>query len=375
MGKDYYKILGVEKNAPQEEIKKAYRKLALKWHPDRCPPDKKDEAQKKFQDIGEAFEILSDPEKKRIYDQVGEEGLKGGFPGGGDGEGAGGPGGAQFHFSGMPGGGRAFHFSNPEDIFKTFFGTGNPFEAEGGGADFGGGGFNPFMGMGGMGGMGGMPGMRMGGMGGMPGGMGGMPGMGGSSGRHSAAPTKKADPVQHDLKVSLEDLYTGTTKRVRITKKIADASGTLVPVTVEKEIQVKPGWKNGTKITFEREGDELPGIIPADIIFVIQAKPHERFERDGDNLIYHCPVTLYEALCGVRTTVQHLDGRVLNIDVKHVTPDTVKIIPAEGMPNSKTKTKGDLRVKFRIIFPDLSESERQQIGGLLKHHHDRHHRK
>jgi DnaJ-class molecular chaperone len=70
MGKDYYKILGVSRSASQEEIKKAYRKLALKWHPDRVAPEKKDEAQAKFQEIGAAFDVLSDPEKKRIYDQV-----------------------------------------------------------------------------------------------------------------------------------------------------------------------------------------------------------------------------------------------------------------------------------------------------------------
>ncbi len=75
---------------------------------------------------------------------------------------------------------------------------------------------------------------------------------------------------------------------------------------------------------------------------------------------------MHEALCGVRTTVQTLDGRTLPIEANHVTPDTVKIIPAEGMPNSKTKTKGDMRLKFKIIFPDLSESERSQIGAILR---------
>ena len=181
---DYYKILGIDTKASDAEIKKAYRKLALKWHPDRVPAEKKDEAQAKFQEIGQAFDTLSDPEKKRIYDQVGEEGLNaagsnpegfnaeqfrnasGGMPGGGMPGGM--PGGTRFHFSsagGMPGGmggggGRAFHFSNADDIFKNFFGTSDPFQAGGTGSDdespFGGG--SPFMGMGGMGGMGGMPG-------------------------------------------------------------------------------------------------------------------------------------------------------------------------------------------------------------------------
>lgn len=208
MGKDFYKILNVERNASQEEIKKAYRKLALKWHPDRCPPEQKEEAQKKFQDIGEAFEVLSDPEKKRIYDQVGEEGLRGGVPDNGGEEG--GPGGAHFSFGGMPGG-RAFHFSrsNAEDIFKQFFGTGDPFQAEGADpfASFMMGGGSPLGGMGGMGGGRGMHfssmggGAPFGGMGGMGGGapFSGMSGMGGMGGMGGGAPERKADPIHQPL--------------------------------------------------------------------------------------------------------------------------------------------------------------------------------
>jgi DnaJ family protein B protein 4 len=182
MGKDYYQILGVSKSASPAEIKKAYKKLALKWHPDRVPPEKKDEAQAKFQEIGQAFDTLNDPEKKRIYDQVGEEGLNGAgsmpegfaeqFRGAGGGGGGsmpggmpGGAGGPRFHFSsgGMPGGAQGFHFSNAEDIFKNFFGTSDPFAAGGGSDDEGGNGgggfsFGGMPGMGGMGGMGGMPG-------------------------------------------------------------------------------------------------------------------------------------------------------------------------------------------------------------------------
>jgi DnaJ family protein B protein 4 len=125
MGKDYYRTLGVSKDASPEDIKKAYRKLALKWHPDRVVPEKKDEAQKKFQEVGEAFEVLSDPEKKRVYDQVGEEGLKGGFA-----ESESAPPGAQFRNSGSMPRGAGFHFMDADDIFRNFFGTTDPFQAE-----------------------------------------------------------------------------------------------------------------------------------------------------------------------------------------------------------------------------------------------------
>eukprot|EP00349_Pseudokeronopsis_sp_Brazil_P000267 CAMPEP_0202962026 /NCGR_PEP_ID=MMETSP1396-20130829/6119_1 /ASSEMBLY_ACC=CAM_ASM_000872 /TAXON_ID= /ORGANISM="Pseudokeronopsis sp., Strain Brazil" /LENGTH=371 /DNA_ID=CAMNT_0049682313 /DNA_START=33 /DNA_END=1148 /DNA_ORIENTATION=- len=357
MGKDYYKILGVNRNASQEDIKKAYKKQALKWHPDRCPTEKKDEAQKKFQEIGEAFEVLSDEDKKRIYDQVGEEGLKGGIPENSEASG--------FNFGGssMPGTSTfRFSSSNADDIFRAFFGTADPFQAENmdGGFGNGLGGGIPFM----MGG--GMPGM----MGrGMPGMMGeGIPGMSSArNGSRAAAPAlRKADPVTYPLKVSLEDIYTGRVKKMRISKKVADQTGSITTVSVDKEIAIKPGWKDGTKITYEREGDELPGIIPADIVFILETKPHERFERHGDDLVYTCPVSLHDALTGLHTSVTTLDGRQVSIDVRHVTPETVKIIPGEGMPNSKSRTKGDLKVKFSIKFPELSESERQQIGSILR---------
>lgn len=77
-------------------------------------------------------------------------------------------------------------------------------------------------------------------------------------------------------------------------------------------------------------------------------------------------MSLADALCGFRTSVQSLDGRQIPITASHVKPDTVKIIPGEGMPNSKKKTKGDLKVKFRVIFPDLTESERTQIANILQ---------
>ena len=108
--KDYYKILGVKKDATAAEIKKAYRKEAIRWHPDKNP-DNQEEATQKFQAIGEAYEVLSDEGRRRQYDQFGS----GGGPGGG-GRGPGGPGG----FGG-------FHHKSAEDIFKEFFGDEDPF--------------------------------------------------------------------------------------------------------------------------------------------------------------------------------------------------------------------------------------------------------
>ncbi|XP_014774940.1 dnaJ homolog subfamily B member 6 isoform X1 [Octopus bimaculoides] len=112
---DYYKVLGVNNNATDAEIKKAYRKLALKWHPDKNP-DRKDEAERKFKEISQAYEVLSDKQKRDVYDRYGLEGLTGmhtdGHPGSG------------FEFSfGYP----AFHFRDPEEVFREFFGGRDPF--------------------------------------------------------------------------------------------------------------------------------------------------------------------------------------------------------------------------------------------------------
>ena len=107
---DYYDILGVSKSADDAAIKKAYRKLALKWHPDKNP-DNKEEAEAKFKEVSEAYDVLSDKDKKSVYDRYGKDGLRGGGAGGGTG------GAPNFHFE----------FHSPEDIFKQFFGENHNF--------------------------------------------------------------------------------------------------------------------------------------------------------------------------------------------------------------------------------------------------------
>ena len=128
MSKDYYKVLGCDVKASPEELKKAYRKLALKWHPDRCAPEKKDEAQTKFQNISEAFEILGDPEKRKLYDQVGSDnmdGMNSAAPDGFDGFSASSR--ARQQNQGQSSHSFTSH-SNPEDVFRAFFGTSDPFK-------------------------------------------------------------------------------------------------------------------------------------------------------------------------------------------------------------------------------------------------------
>jgi DnaJ family protein B protein 4 len=422
MGKDFYKTLGVSKTASTEDLKKAYRKLAMKWHPDRCPADKKDEAQLKFQEIGEAYETLSDPQKRKIYDQVGEEGIRMGAsaadaeayansrgqqqqPGGFSGFSGGtpfasqaGPNGTTFHFTsngaGGPQGGSSSGFSaqQAENIFRSFFGG---------------------SGMGGMGGMGGFgsmfgtddegdsdsgadqqqshphPQFRR-----------SNSAMGGHGEQHDAnflrrsnsfggphhqafahgfprqhhQPQQRqqtqAEPIHYPLHLSLEEIYNGCKKKVRITKRMFDAaSGSYVKVAVDKEIDVKPGWKDGTKVTFEREGDEAPDVIPADIVFTVQSKPHPKFVRDGDDLVHTVDVTLADVFAPdpVRTTVTGLDNKNVVVESRNITPETVRIVPGSGMMNNKKRARGDLKVKYNIEFPDnLTSAERSQIFRILQ---------
>jgi DnaJ-class molecular chaperone len=350
MGKDYYKILGIGKSASEDELKKAYRKLALKYHPDK---NKESGAEEKFKEVAEAYEILSDPKKKEIYDKYGEEGLKagaGGGPGGGTGGGAG-PGGFTYTWSG-----------DPNETFKMFFGSSNP--------------FSMFFDMngdedddetGGPGGFG-FPGSRFGAFGG-PGGF-----NIGSSGMHTglAGSGKKKTqdpPIYHDLLVSLEDIAIGTTKKMKISRKVLNPDGRSTHLEDKVlTIDVKPGWKAGTKITFPREGDQSPNTIPADIVFVIKDKSHPHFKRDGSDLIHTVKISLRDALCGTTIQVPTLDGRKKQIIITDIiNPDTEKRIQAEGLPYPKQPSKkGDIVVKFDIKFPEiLSKPQKDKLAELL----------
>lgn len=339
MGKDYYAILGVDKNADDNALKKAYRKLAVKWHPDKNP-NNKEFAEKKFKEISEAYQILSDPEKRKIYDAYGEEGLAAQMGNGGGSQGFGGfstSGGTTFFRS---------SFKDPEELFREFFGS----------SSFGG--FS-----------GGMSSMDddIGGIFGGPFGS-----AFGSSFRRSGTRQhgrKKAPDHEVPLYLSLEDLYKGVTKKMKVTKTIVDAqSGKSMPAENILTVEIKPGYKEGTKIRFEEEGDEKPGLIPADVVFIIKQKPHPIFTREGNNLIMNVKIPLVKALTGTTVKVDGIDGRSKNVEINEVIyPGYKKILKGEGMPNSKRPTeRGDLEIRFDIVFPThLTREQKEQLKKVL----------
>ncbi|XP_040892918.1 dnaJ homolog subfamily B member 1b [Toxotes jaculatrix] len=344
MGKDYYDILGIKKGASEDDIKKAYRKQALKYHPDK---NKSPGAEEKFKEIAEAYDVLSDPKKKDVYDRYGEEGLKGGGPTGG---GGGGPGTFSYTFQG-----------DPHAIFAEFFGGRNPFEqffgARNGGMDEDMDTDDPFarFGMGG-GGMGGFPRSFSSNMGGM--------------GGHSSVVKKQQDPpVVHDLRVSLEEVLTGCTKKMKISRKRLNPDQRTVR-TEDKilEVQIKKGWKEGTKITFPKEGDETPTNIPADVVFVLKDKPHPVFKRDGSDIIYTARISLRDALCGCTVNSPTLDGRTVTVSSTDIVqPGMKRRVSGEGLPYPKRPDRrGDLIVEYEVKFPErLSQSARDTIAQVL----------
>lgn len=141
-----------------------------------------------------------------------------------------------------------------------------------------------------------------------------------------------------------------------------------LPVEEILTIEIKPGWKKGTKITFPEKGNEQPNVVAADLVFVIDEKPHNVFTRDGNDLVMTQKISLAEALTGYTVRVTTLDGRVLTIPINNVIhPNYEEVVPREGMPIPKDPSKkGNLRIKFNIKFPTrLSTEQKAGIKKLL----------
>lgn len=297
--KDFYKVLGVDKDADASAIKKAYRSLARKYHPDQNPGDAAAEA--KFKDIGEAYSVLSDPEQRKQYDALRQ--MAGGgprFTAGGGGT----AGGAGFEdlFGGMFGGGggrqgsTTFSAEDLGDLFGMFGG--------GGGGRFGGGNFGSGSGFGG--------GFR-------------------------SAPQKGQDVAAH----------------ASLTFRQAAAGAELKLTVGGKSINVRvpAGVRDGQKLRLRGKGSPSPnGGENGDLVVTVTVTPHPLFTLDGANLRLTVPVTFAEAALGATIEVPTLDGPIVKLKVPAGTPSG-RTLRAKGKGVKTAKKTGDLLVTIEVAVP------------------------
>ncbi|KAK3123282.1 hypothetical protein QOZ80_8AG0627880 [Eleusine coracana subsp. coracana] len=161
---------------------------------------------------------------------------------------------------------------------------------------------------------------------------------------------------------------------MRISRNVVDANGRMKPESEILSIEVKPGWKKGTKITFPGKGNQQWTHLPADLVFVVDEKPHAVYRRDGNDLVAEARVTLAEALGGAAVVLTALDGRELTVSVGDddeapvVRPGYELVLPMEGMPLPREPgRRGCLRIRFDVAFPDrLTRRQRALIKRALE---------
>lgn len=308
--KDYYEILGVSRDADEKEIRRAFRRLARKHHPDVNPGDP--EAEERFKEINEAYEVLSDPEKRRKYDQLGADWSRwqqaGGRPG-------------DFDWSrwttAAPGGQRVYvRHGTPEDLF----GGASPF------SDF----FAQIFG-----GMG---------TGAAPGGF-----------EYRVRPQRGQD-YEQELEISLREAYQGTTR-------VLQKDGRRL------EVKIPPGARTGTRVRMGGEGGPgAAGGEPGDLYLRIKVAPDPQFERKGDDLYVTVPVDLYTAILGGEVRVPTLSGPVMLTIPAGTQNGRVLRLGGKGMPRLRHPGQhGDLYAKVDVRLPtDLSPRQRELFEELRR---------
>ncbi len=302
--KDYYKILGVDKTATQDDIKKSYRKLAMKYHPDHNQGNKK--AEEKFKQITEANEVLSDSEKRKKYDMLGSnwrqyQSRGQGFDDFSSNFGSRGGTGTQYNFSGDLGDifGNVSGFS---DFFESFFGR-----------------------------------------------------SGAAPGRTHNQRSRKGQDFEATLYIPLIEAYNGTKKEILINNK-------------KVRIKIEPGTKDGKKLRLKGLGNEgLNGGEKGDLYLTLKIEKDPYFEIDGKNLYYDLYIDLYTAVLGGKKEIITLGGKTINLTIPKGT-ESGKILRLKGLgfPTSeKSKTYGDLLVRIKVELPkNLSNKEKELFRTL-----------
>lgn len=331
MAKDtkFYDILGVQPSASEAELKSAYRKLALKYHPDKNP-----NAGDKFKEISAAYEILSDAEKRQIYDQYGEEGLQGGGAGGG--------------FGGM----------DPNDIFAQFFGGGMGGRSRGPRGPRRGADMDFALGCTledlyngkktkiavqrtvlckGCDGKGGKE----------------VKTCSGCNGSGVKVTIRQMGPMIQQMQGACDECN-GSGETIRPQDRCTECKGKKIGSERKIiEINIDKGMSHGQKIKFSGEADQGPGIVPGDVVVILKEKEHSLYQRTGKDLNCDIKIDLLTALAGGSFTIPHLDGRKLEISLEDVVkPGEIRAISGQGMPEYKRPfNKGDLYITFEIEFP------------------------
>ena len=317
--KNYYDILGVGKNASQDEIKKAYRKKAAKYHPDKNPDDPK--AEDKFKEVGEAYEVLKDPEKRDLYDKVGKDWKKyqraGGNNGGFD----------WSQYAGQQGfgGGQQSYRVNMEDIFGGGgSGQGSPFSSF----------FETIFGGGAGQARSQRPNFQ-------------------SQARQQQRATKKN--LKAEVSISLQEAFDGTQRTVRIGGE-------------KMKIKIPAGIEDGQRLKLKGKGaSSMQGGPKGDLLLTIKVGMPENYERKGDNLYLDHPVGIYTAVLGGDTTVQTLGGKAkLNIPAGTSGGELFRL-KGMGMPKFKNKSvKGDFFVRLQIEVPKNLTDEQKELFKKLR---------
>ena len=309
--KDYYQILGVARNASDKEIKAAYRKLARKWHPDVNPGNP--QAEEKFKDVAEAYEVLSDPEKRKRYDQLGPDWQRAAAGAA--------PGGARYEYRNV----------SPEEL-RDLFGSASPF------SDF----FQSIFG-------------DLGGR-----------GVGAARGAAGAARPAAGEDAEAALEVTLEEAFRGGTR----TLELRDAAGRELAGRRRVEVRIPPGVEDGTRLRLAGQGEAGAGGGPAgDLYLRVSVRPHPRFERRGDDLYATIQVPLTTMVLGGEAAVPSLEGRALTVTIPAETPNGRTLrLRGQGMPRlRRPQERGDLYVRCEALLPArLTDEERRLFRRLAE---------
>ena len=302
----HYEVLGVSSDASEQEIRKAYRSLSLKYHPDK---NSDEDATKRFHEISTANDILSDPEKRSQYDFELKHGSNQGFPGQG--------------FPGFPG--QGFPFGGPmDDIFKMMF------EGKDANVQFFHSGNGPVF-------------MR----------------------RQNTV--QKPQPVMAELVITLEQAFSGAEVTVDF-ERIVVVSGTKTLENDQIKFPVPVGIQEGETIMVPEKGHITNPFIKGDLQIKVKYAPHPMFTRRGNDLVCLKHISLKESLCGFLLELDHLNGKKLRLNhsnVQVIKPGDQKIINSYGMV-SRSGVTGNLVIEFVIDFPEsLTEEQKTKFSEIL----------